>query len=67
MVRKGVLGESERKVLKAYLKGERLNGYTTLITRIRQMGLKAIIDEGKADLKLLERFARREANAPKRM
>jgi len=57
MVREGILGDSERKVLEAYLKGERLRGYTVLLTRIRKIGLKAIIDGTERDLKLLRRLA----------
>jgi hypothetical protein len=53
MVRKEILGKSERKVLEAYLDGKRMKGYTTLFTRIRQIGLKAIIDGCEHDLDLL--------------
>jgi len=56
MVRNTLLGESERKVLEAYLKGERLKGYTTLLTRIRQIGLKAIIEGSERDLRLLKKL-----------
>jgi hypothetical protein len=62
MVRKEILGKSERKVLQAYLNGERLKGYTTLLTRVRQMGLKAIIDGCEHDLALLRKLARVEAD-----
>jgi hypothetical protein len=61
MVRKEILGKSERKVLEAYLTGERLKGYTTLLTRVRQMGLKAIIDGCEYDLTLLRRLLKAEA------
>jgi hypothetical protein len=61
MVRKEILGTSERKVLEAYLKGERLKGYTTLLTRIRQIGLKAIIEGCEHDLALLRRLLQKEA------
>jgi hypothetical protein len=44
MVRKEILGTSERKIIEAYVKGERLKGYTAVLFRIRQIGLKAIID-----------------------
>jgi len=54
------VGKAERKVLEAYLKGERLKGYTTLLTRIRQMGLRAIIDGCQQDLELLKRLAQRQ-------
>ena len=57
MVRKEILGTSERKVLEAYLKGERLKGYTTLLTRVRQMGLKEIIKGCEYDLALLRKLA----------
>lgn len=60
MVRKEVLGKSERRVLEAYLKGERLKGYTTLLTRIRQIGLKAIIAGCEADLQLLKKLLKNE-------
>jgi len=53
MVRKEVLGKSERRVLEAYLEGKRLKGYTTLFTRIRQLGLKDIIEGCERDLNLL--------------
>jgi hypothetical protein len=56
MVRNAILGDSERKVLEAYLKGERLKGYTVLLTRIRQLGLKAIVDGSERDLRLLRKL-----------
>jgi hypothetical protein len=56
MVRKQILGTSERRVLEAYLNGERLKGYNTLLWRIRTIGLKAIIDGCKHDIALLERL-----------
>jgi len=62
MVRKEILGKSERRVLEAYLKGERLKGYTTLLTRIRQLGLKAIIEGCERDLSLLRSLAQRESS-----
>jgi hypothetical protein len=61
MVRKEILGTSERRVLQAYLNGERLKGYTTLLTRIRQMGLKAIIEGCERDLTLLRKLAQKES------
>ena len=61
MVRKEILGASERRVLEAYLKGERLKGYTTLLTRIRQIGLKAIIEGCERDLTLLKKLLQKEA------
>jgi hypothetical protein len=59
MVRKEILGTSERRVLEAYLKGERLKGYNTLLWRIRTIGLKAIIEGCERDLVLLRRLANR--------
>jgi hypothetical protein len=60
MVRKEILGTSERRVLEGYLKGERLKGYTTLLTRVRKMGLKAIIEGCERDLSLLKKLWRKE-------
>jgi hypothetical protein len=60
LVRKEILGTSERRVLEAYLKGERLKGYTVLLTRVRQLGLKAIIAGCEADLMLLKHLLRIE-------
>jgi hypothetical protein len=57
MVRNAILGESERRILEAYLKGERLKGYTVLLTRIRQMGLKTILEGSERDLKLLRKLS----------
>jgi len=56
MVRKEILGQSERKILDAYLKGERLKGYNTLLWRIRTIGLKAIIEGCERDLDRLKRL-----------
>jgi intein/homing endonuclease len=60
MVRKGILGTSERRILEAYLKGERLKDYTVLLHRIRKMGLKAIIEGCEHDLALLKKLAKLE-------
>jgi len=60
MVRKEILGTSERRILEAYLKGERLKDYTVLLHRIRKIGLKAIIDGCKYDLDLLVKLARKQ-------
>jgi len=60
MVRKEILGEGERKILEAYLKGERLKGSTTLLTRIRQIGLQPIIKGCEYDLKLLRQLMKIE-------
>jgi hypothetical protein len=56
MVRKEILGKSERKVLEAYLNGRRMKGYTTLFTRIRQLKLTAIIEGCEYDLALLKKL-----------
>ena len=56
MVRKGILGDSERKALESYLKGERLKGYNVLLWRIRKLGLKTIIEAGEKDLALLKKL-----------
>jgi hypothetical protein len=60
MVRKEILGKSEREILEAYLKGERLKNYTVLLHRIRKIGLKAIIQGCRRDLVLLEKLLQRE-------
>lgn len=60
MVRKEILGKSERRVLEAYLNGKRLKGYTTLFTRIRQLGLKEIIEGCEHDLSLLRALRKNE-------
>jgi hypothetical protein len=60
MVRKEILGGWERKVLVAYLKGERITGYTAMLSRIRGMGLKAIIDGCERDLIILKELAQKE-------
>jgi hypothetical protein len=60
MVRKEILGATERRLIEAYLRGERLKGYNTVLWRIRQIGLKAIIDGCKRDMALLERLFDRE-------
>lgn len=60
MVRKEILGTSERRILEAYLKGERLKNYTVLLHRIRKIGLKAIIEGCERDLALLRKLGKRE-------
>jgi len=60
LVRKEILGKTERKLLEAYLNGERLKGYQTVLWRIRTIGLKAIIVGCERDLRLLHRLARKE-------
>ena len=54
MVRKEILGATERKIMESYVKGERLKGYTYVLFRIRKIGLKAIITGCRRDLTLLE-------------
>jgi hypothetical protein len=61
MVRKEILGTSERKIIEAYLKGERLKGYTAVLFRIRKIGLKAIIEGCEHDLTLLKRLAQKQS------
>lgn len=60
MVRKEILGTSERKIIEAYVKGERMKGYTAVLFRIRRIGLKAIIEGCKRDLSLLEKLMQKE-------
>jgi hypothetical protein len=57
MVRKEILGTSERKILEAYLRGERLKDYTVLLHRIRKIGLREIIKGCEYDLNLLRKLA----------
>jgi hypothetical protein len=61
MVRKEILGASEREIIEGYVKGERLRGYTAVLFRIRKIGLKAVIEGCKRDLRLLEELAKIEA------
>jgi hypothetical protein len=63
MVRKQILGDWERRIIEAYVKGERLKGYTALLSDIRKMGLKAIIEGCEHDLLLLKKLAQREVAA----
>jgi len=60
MVRKEILGRSERKIVEAYVKGERLKGYTAVLFRIRQIGLKEIIEGCERDLLILKRLLEKE-------
>jgi hypothetical protein len=60
MVRTQILGDWERKILVAYLKGERLKGYTALLFHIRKMGLTAIIKGCEVDLGILKELAVKE-------
>jgi hypothetical protein len=64
MVRKEILGTAERNIVEAYIKGERLKGYTAVLFRIRQIGLKAIIDGCERDLALLRKLLRVESEHP---
>jgi hypothetical protein len=61
MVRKEILGATERRLIEAYLKGERLTGYNTVLWRIRQIGLKAIIEGCEHDLELLRKLYRSDS------
>jgi hypothetical protein len=65
MVRKEILGASERRILEAYLKGERLKSYNTLLWRIHTIGLKAIIDGCERDLTLLRKLIQIENSKSK--
>ncbi|MGA3296668.1 MAG: hypothetical protein ABSD41_04375 [Candidatus Bathyarchaeia archaeon] len=64
MVRKEILGTSERRILEAYLNGERLKDYTVLLHRVRKIGLKAIIEGCERDLALLRKLLQMEAKRP---
>jgi len=57
MVRKEIFGTSERKIIEAYLEGERLKGYTAVLFRIRKIGLNEIIEGCQRDLVLLRKLA----------
>ena len=63
MVRKEILGASERKIIEAYLKGERLKGYTAVLFRVRQIGLRTIIEGCEFDLVLLKRLLKIEESS----
>jgi hypothetical protein len=65
LVRKEILGTSERRILEAYLNGERLKDYTVLLHRIRKIGLKAIISGCEHDLALLKKLLRLEEQKTK--
>jgi DNA primase catalytic subunit len=60
MVRKEILGSSERRIIEAYLKGERLKGYTAVLFRIRKIGLKAIIEGCTRDIVILRQLLKAE-------
>jgi hypothetical protein len=57
MVRKEILGRAERKIVDAYIRGERLKGYTAVLFRIRKIGLRQIIEGCEHDLTLLRKLA----------
>ena len=60
MVRKELLGKSERRIIEAYLEGKRLKTYNVVLARIRNMGLRAIIEGCEKDLGILKRLERKE-------
>lgn len=60
MVRKEILGSTERKIIEAYLEGKRLKGYQTVLWRIRSIGLKAILDGCERDLVLLRKLMNKQ-------
>ena len=64
MVRTELLGKEERKILEAYLLGERLKNYNILLFRIRKLGLRKIVEGCESDLTLLKKATskRRPAN-----
>ena len=62
MVRKEIMGATERKIVEAYVKGERMKGYTAVLFRIRSIGLKAIIEGCKRDISLLEKLMQKETS-----
>jgi hypothetical protein len=63
MVRKEILGLTERKIVEAYVKGERMKGYTAVLFRIRRIGLKAIIEGCEKDLTLLKKLMQIETQS----
>ncbi len=64
LVRKQILGDWERKILEAYVKGERLKGYSALLSDIRKMGIRAIITGCENDINLLRKLLRLEESRP---
>jgi hypothetical protein len=60
MVRKEILGKMERKILLAYLDGKRLKTYNVILARIRNMGLRDIIDGCESDIAILKRLEHKE-------
>lgn len=65
MVRKEILGDTERRLIEAYMKGERMTGYNTVLWRIRRIGLKAIITGCERDLAILKRLLKLEGQSIK--
>ena len=61
MVRKEILGTSERKIIEGYLKGERLKGYTAVLFRVRKIGLRSIVEGCERDLALLKKLMQKES------
>jgi hypothetical protein len=61
LVRKEILGKSERMIVESYVEGKRLKGYQTVLWRIRAIGLKAIIEGCERDLALLKRLMKQES------
>jgi len=61
MVRKVIFGESERRILEAYVRGERIKGYTSVLSRIRRIGAKQIVDGCERDLELLRKIMKIES------
>jgi hypothetical protein len=60
LVRKQILGDWERRILASYLKGERPKGYSGLLSDIRKMGLKLIIEGCERDLLMLRQLLKIE-------
>jgi hypothetical protein len=60
MVRKKILGDGERKVLEAFLRGERLKTYDVLLKRIQNIGLTEMIEACENDLILLKKLLKYE-------
>ncbi len=63
MVRKEILGSAERRIVEAYVKGQRLKGYTAVLFRIRKIGLNEIIKGCEYDLALLRKLANLERSS----
>lgn len=61
MVRKEVLGTTERRIVEGYLRGEHPKGYTAVLFRIRKLGLRAIVEGCERDIALLKKLMQKEA------